>query len=594
MGRIIKNNLFMMRYILKFCPSHFFVIALTAILASATTVINILYLRFLVDAIDLQYGISSIIQFTVLFLIWNIFALITNLVTQQIVIPQNTQKLHKYMQQEIFDKTVELDYINYENADFYQKYSIALQQSDTRVLAVLNSFSTLFGSILGVTTLSVLITTIEPVIFLIVAVNIGITFIVNLLYSKLQHKSYEEKVFPQRECGYVQRIFYLKEFAQELHFYDFLQTILKDKFCSSSNKLQDLITLYGIKSIKFLSISGITNVVANSLSIFYLAIRATQGLLSIGDFTAGASSCQKLTSQVLQLLNVFPQLYEHSLYIENFKEFMNISPSIKSGTLLVPDIDNLTLEIRNLNFQYAPEAPKTLDDISLTIYGGQKIALVGENGAGKSTLIKLISRLYQPSEGQILLNGKDISDYNISSYRHTVSIVFQDFQMFAFSIAENILLRRVEDKKDEELVICALKNVGLYDKVQALPNGINTMFSREFTNSGAFFSGGELQRLAIARAYAQNSNIIILDEPTSGLDPFSENTLLQGLLDPSNKKTVILSSHRLCNIVNMDIICFFENGRLLEIGSHNELMKLNGKYAEMFNLQAKEYLETNM
>lgn len=583
-----------MRYILKFCPSHFFVIALTAILASATTVINILYLRFLVDAIDLQYGISSIIQFTVLFLIWNIFALITNLVTQQIVIPQNTQKLHKYMQQEIFDKTVELDYINYENADFYQKYSIALQQSDTRVLAVLNSFSTLFGSILGVTTLSVLITTIEPVIFLIVAVNVGITFIVNLLYSKLQHKSYEEKVFPQRECGYVQRIFYLKEFAQELHFYDFLQTILKDKFCSSSNKLQDLITLYGIKSIKFLSISGITNVVANSLSIFYLAIRATQGLLSIGDFTAGASSCQKLTSQVLQLLNVFPQLYEHSLYIENFKEFMNISPSIKSGTLLVPDIDNLTLEIRNLNFQYAPEAPKTLDDISLTIYGGQKIALVGENGAGKSTLIKLISRLYQPSEGQILLNGKDISDYNISSYRHTVSIVFQDFQMFAFSIAENILLRRVEDKKDEELVICALKNVGLYDKVQALPNGINTMFSREFTNSGAFFSGGELQRLAIARAYAQNSNIIILDEPTSGLDPFSENTLLQGLLDPSNKKTVILSSHRLCNIVNMDIICFFENGRLLEIGSHNELMKLNGKYAEMFNLQAKEYLETNM
>lgn len=594
MGRIIKNNLFMMRYILKFCPSHFFVIALTAILASATTVINILYLRFLVDAIDLQYGISSIIQFTVLFLIWNIFALITNLVTQQIVIPQNTQKLHKYMQQEIFDKTVELDYINYENADFYQKYSIALQQSDTRVLAVLNSFSTLFGSILGVTTLSVLITTIEPVIFLIVAVNVGITFIVNLLYSKLQHKSYEEKVFPQRECGYVQRIFYLKEFAQELHFYDFLQTILKDKFCSSSNKLQDLITLYGIKSIKFLSISGITNVVANSLSIFYLAIRATQGLLSIGDFTAGASSCQKLTSQVLQLLNVFPQLYEHSLYIENFKEFMNISPSIKSGTLLVPDIDNLTLEIRNLNFQYAPEAPKTLDDISLTIYGGQKIALVGENGAGKSTLIKLISRLYQPSEGQILLNGKDISDYNISSYRHTVSIVFQDFQMFAFSIAEDILLRRVEDKKDEELVICALKNVGLYDKVQALPNGINTMFSREFTNSGAFFSGGELQRLAIARAYAQNSNIIILDEPTSGLDPFSENTLLQGLLDPSNKKTVILSSHRLCNIVNMDIICFFENGRLLEIGSHNELMKLNGKYAEMFNLQAKEYLETNM
>ena len=185
MGRIIKNNLFMMRYILKFCPSHFFVIALTAILASATTVINILYLRFLVDAIDLQYGISSIIQFTVLFLIWNIFALITNLVTQQIVIPQNTQKLHKYMQQEIFDKTVELDYINYENADFYQKYSIALQQSDTRVLAVLNSFSTLFGSILGVTTLSVLITTIEPVIFLIVAVNVGITFIVNLLYSKL-------------------------------------------------------------------------------------------------------------------------------------------------------------------------------------------------------------------------------------------------------------------------------------------------------------------------------------------------------------------------------------------------------------------------
>lgn len=590
MHEVIDNNLFMLKYLFKYCPSQFFAVLLKAVLSSSTPVINILYTRYLVNIVTESRSFDNIIFNSLLFLMWNISVIIINLIIQQLITPINTQRLHQKMQEEIFKKTVELNYSNYENASFFSKYNMALQQSDSRALAVLDSISTMISCLFGITALITLITSIEPIILLIVAINVAVCFSIHFKYSKIQHDFFMKKNEPQRESGYVQRIFYLREFAQDLRIYSSLHIILKNIFDNSISRIKSLYNTYARKNIKLLGISNAFNATLNTLVLLYLAIRAMQRILSIGDFTAGANSSQQLSNQILQLLNVFPQLYEHSLYIQNFREFMDLSTSIKSGAQILEKNTPITIEFKHVAFQYHDQSNYVLNNINLRINAGEKVAIVGANGAGKSTLTKLLTRLYEPSIGDIMLCDKPIESFSISSFRDNISVVNQDFQTYAFSIAENVLMRPVSNQEDEVLVNDALKIVGLYNKVSKLPEGIHTILSREFTNSGVMFSGGELQRLAIARTYAQDTSIVILDEPTSGLDPFSENRLLNGLLDPGSSRTVILISHRLSNIVGVDKIYFLKNGEILESGTHSDLMKQNGEYAKMFRLQADEYI----
>lgn len=270
---------------------------------------------------------------------------------------------------------------------------------------------------------------------------------------------------------------------------------------------------------------------------------------------------------------------------------MNLTPAVQCGSIAISQGSRIDIEMHNLSFRYPQCETVTLRNISLQIKAGEKVAFVGANGAGKSTLIKLLSRLYEPTNGQLLISGKDISLYDTTAYRSAVSVVFQNFQTYAFTIAENILMRPIENSSDEKTVVDSLKAVGLYQKIQNFPNGIYSVLSREFSNTGVTLSGGEIQKLAIARVYAQNSSIIILDEPTSGLDPFSEKALLTQLLNDTDGKTLILISHRLSNLVDVDKIYFIDGGQLIESGSHSELMHANGAYAEMFRLQAQDYLK---
>lgn len=251
MAKIINNNIYMLKYILKFCPSHFFIVIFTAILGCSTSVVNILCMRQFVNTISGTDGLSTLHTTFIFFCYWNILVILLNLVIQQLIIPINTQKIHQKMQHEIFKKTLELDLAHYENSDFYDKYNMALQQSDTRALAVLNSLSVLISSLLGISTLTVLVSSIEPLILLIVVFNVAISFLVSLLSTKIQHRFFKERIHPQRENGYVQRIFYIRDFAQELRLFTSLPKILTNKFDESFSSLQSLTKLYGKKGLSF-------------------------------------------------------------------------------------------------------------------------------------------------------------------------------------------------------------------------------------------------------------------------------------------------------------------------------------------------------
>ena len=244
-----------------------------------------------------------------------------------------------------------------------------------------------------------------------------------------------------------------------------------------------------------------------------------------------------------------------------------------------------------MKFQYPITDKYAINDMSLEIKKGQRIAIVGDNGSGKTTLMKLLLSFYYPTEGEILINGYDYKDLSTKQIRSKYSIVFQDFQIYAVTIAENVLMRRVETKEDEELVWSALKNVGIDEKVRKFKNGIHTLVTREFDKDGVSFSGGERQRLAIARVFASNKDIYILDEPTSALDPLAEERINKLIISNAKDKTMIIIAHRLSTVVDADIIYLVREGQILESGSHKQLMELNGRYAYMFNVQKKLYEE---
>jgi ATP-binding cassette subfamily B protein len=225
----------------------------------------------------------------------------------------------------------------------------------------------------------------------------------------------------------------------------------------------------------------------------------------------------------------------------------------------------------------------------MSLKKGEKIAIVGYNGAGKTTLIKLLMRLYDPSDGQVLMNGKDIREYNLEEYKSRIGTVFQDYKMFSATIAENVVNGEYDPENDRETVIKALDAAGFGEKLSELENGIDTMLTREFDEKGTNLSGGEQQKVAIARVFAKPFELIIMDEPSSALDPIAEYNLNQAILQYAADKTVIFISHRLSTTRMADRIYMFDSGVLSEYGSHEELMELNGKYAEMFNLQAENY-----
>lgn len=283
------------------------------------------------------------------------------------------------------------------------------------------------------------------------------------------------------------------------------------------------------------------------------------------------------------------EFIENGLYAENIREFLVYEPKIKENENgAVPRADDNTLTLKNVSFTYEGKNEPTLKNISIDLPPKTKIALVGHNGAGKSTLVKLLMRLYDTTEGHIKMQNRDIKEYSIDSYRKKLGSVFQDYKVFAGTVGENVVMD-FADNADRAAIIKSLAQSGLSEKLSELKNGMNTQLTKEFDEDGALMSGGEFQKIAVARVFAKKSSIAVLDEPSSALDPISEYNLNQTMMHLAENKTVIFISHRLSTTCMADRIYMLENGEIAECGSHEELMRENGKYAEMFNKQAEKY-----
>lgn len=317
-----------------------------------------------------------------------------------------------------------------------------------------------------------------------------------------------------------------------------------------------------------------------------LIAKVISGSVSIGSFTMCVSAVTSFAEAMRRILDSVNEIRAYDMYYDKLDEYMNVPRTLRQGQLPVENCRH-TIEFRNVSFRYPGAEVWALKDINLTLHAGERLSLVGENGSGKTTLIKLLCRLYDPGEGEILMDGTDIRDLDYDRYLAQFSTVFQDLQLFDFSLRENLALgREISDQK----ILDALEQVGMKQRVDTLPNGLNTFVGRTFDEQGFEPSGGEAQKIALARALCKDAPIVILDEPTAAMDARAEYELYRSFDRLIGGKTAVYISHRMSSARFCDRVAVLENGRLVELGTHSELMTRNGKYAELYALQAQYYV----
>ena len=327
-------------------------------------------------------------------------------------------------------------------------------------------------------------------------------------------------------------------------------------------------------------------------SIIYAVFRTVvSGTMLVGDCAVTINSIQTLNYYLNQSVTDMASFTEHALYMRDMTDFINYSPKIKenkNGIIAKPGV----IKFENVSFSYIGSDKKALENVSFTINPDERVALVGCNGAGKSTIVKLLLHLYEPTNGKITLDGVDIKEYNLKSYRQMFATMFQDYKSFSMSIAENVAKRPLEEGDLQE-VEKSLELSGVREKIKTLPKDINTTLTKEFDTEGAVLSGGENQKIQLASVFFSSAPFALLDEPSSALDPIAEYKVFEGMINATKGKSVLFISHRLSSAVLADKIVVMENGRVSEIGSHKDLINNDGVYSEMFHRQAENYFDSD-
>ncbi len=319
-----------------------------------------------------------------------------------------------------------------------------------------------------------------------------------------------------------------------------------------------------------------------------LIAKVISGSVSIGSFTMCVSAVTSFAEAMRQILDSVNEIRAYDMYYDKLDEYLNVPAKLREGKRLPVADGEHRFEFRNVGFRYAGSEVWALRNVNITIESGQKLSLVGENGSGKSTFIKLLCRLYDPTEGTILMDGVDIRDMDYEQYLARFSTVFQDFSLFDFSLRENLAF---DGRVNDERIMEVIRQVGLEQRVSTLPNGLDTNVGRTFDEQGFEPSGGEAQKIALARALIKDAPVVILDEPTAAMDARAEYELYRSFNDLTLGKTAIYISHRMSSSRFCDKVAVLENGRLSEYGTHDELMALGGQYAELYAMQAQYYID---
>ncbi len=501
------------------------------------------------------------------------------------------EKVTDHIKMRIITKARDVDLRSFDNPDFYEKLENANREAGMRPLHILTATFNVISAVIGAISFVVVLATLSPIAPLLIVCAAIPGAIVNYVYRNRNFKYIRRHSKERREMQYYSGLMVNKDMAKEIKLLGLGNTFIakyKEVFAKYYKGLRSLILMEGITQVAVTLFS----VVVNCALFLYIAYNVVFEGGLIGDYSLYTGALTSIAGYVTTLLTATATIYEGTLFINNVidftKEPITVVPTVAEPikpTLGVPH----TIELRGVSFSYPGTERRVIDNVSLVLNPGESVVLVGLNGAGKTTLIKLLTRLYDPTEGEILLDGRDIREYDVAALHDMFGIVFQDFGKYAQTAKENILFGDIDREHTDEAIVNAAVRGNSDGFISELPNGYDTPLTRMFEENGIELSGGQWQKLSVSRAFYKESEILILDEPTASLDAIAEQEIFSQFRELSHGKITIFVSHRLSSAVDADKIVVLEHGKVVELGNHEELMSLGGKYHTLFTTQASRY-----
>ena len=497
-----------------------------------------------------------------------------------------------HIRMEILEKAKTLDLASFDRPSFYEKLENANREAGHRPISILNASFNVISATISAAGFIAVIAMLHPVAPLLIFAMALPGAIINYIYRTKMFRYMRHRSKERRQMEYYAAVVTNKDLAKEMQLLDLPDTFIgkyKSVFARYFAGIRRLIVQ---ESFFHMGVSFLA-VLVNAGVFFYVVLCVSRGEMNLGDYSLYTGALTSITTHVNTLVSATATIYEGTLFIENMRLFMRERASIVPSlpTPAVPHRGRHTIELRHVSFSYPGTDRYVLQDISLTLRSGETTVLVGLNGAGKTTLIKLITRLYDPTEGVILLDGKDIRTYDVKELHRLYGIIFQDFGKYAVSVRENIAFGDIQRAPVEEEIRAAAEAGAASDFIERLPEGYDTPLMRFFEENGIELSIGQWQKLSIARAFYKDSDILILDEPTASLDPLAEQEVFDQFSRLGKDKVTVFVSHRLSSATTADQIVVLEYGKIIECGDHTTLMRAKDRYFELFSTQARRYTE---
>ena len=586
--KFFSNMAFMFRRTWKYAKSKYFLMILDSVKSTVQPFVLLIIPKYILDELAserrvdvtlryIAYYAAAVVGFNLISLIISRFGSDQSMkIDHRVAMDQHTKWLH-------------MDYDKFENGrvrDLEARSVSAAEPrnfAEDRVLGFISNLIRLGGY-------TYIIMSLHPIMILFILTVIAANTLIARRSAKLGYEYTTAMTRLSRRFNYIFRTMVDFKVGKDVRI-NGADSWLKSKFEKES---EEYIRDHRAQQRRLLGINTLSDIIGLIQTVVmygYCGYLAISGGITVGSFTVFLGALTAFTGTFNEFVKRFPALGLLSKYIDDYREFLRCAEH-EGKELETSDISALPehcdIEFVNVSFKYPDTDRYVLKNINIKIKAGERLSIVGYNGAGKSTFIKLLCRFYKPTEGKILLGGVDISTYPLPEYRRRLAVVFQDYQLFYMSVRYNIVLNLEEDP---ERVRKALAESGILEKIEGLENGIDTSYGRILYYHSRDFSGGETQKIACARAYYRDSPIVILDEPTSALDPVAETQLYGRFNEIIGDKTAVYISHRLASVKFCDSIAVFADGELVERGTHAELMKKNGIYADMFTKQAHYYIE---
>jgi ATP-binding cassette subfamily B protein len=574
-SRMINNTIYCIKYIWKIDRKYILLMIVISILTSLFNIINLSILRYITEAITMQ-EMKYFLMIICLMLLLSVVIAIINGSASYLYEPLLQNRIIEKIQSDIYAKAKTFNLEEYDNEEFYDLYYFVAENGKTGILNAITLTTGILTSLMSVMGISSIILQYDFWVISCAFIGVGISCLCSMRMKNLQYKFKIESVPYNREINYIHRIFYLNEYIKEIITFS-KSRIFEKKYQAAWSGMNEITNKWGkqirMQYIGVMLIDSITEI----FILIYLGYNTILGKMPIGEFIVLYTGIQQMIQQMKAAVASVPEIYSNALDLEKYFEFMNRRTG--EGKEKVNMIEEIRFE--NVDFSYRDSDKNILHNINFSIgKNNKRIALVGKNGSGKSTIIKLLLGFYEGYDGNIYINSNELRDLSKKEYRNRLSILYQDFRLFSMTVNQNVSM---EYENEEEKVDELLKIASVYEKIKNLPLKNQTVLSKEFDKAGIYLSGGEQQKIGLARTLFRTADLVVLDEPFSSMDQLSANKILKEMETTYPDKMMILITHDLHDLSGMDKILVLDEGKIVEEGTEKELILKKGKFFQMWS-----------